>query len=156
MGFSPKILNLWREKPCLETVLVHRPSTRNSVPPPPVFSRRQSKPDRPLSPRHGRSPESSVSAPRSEGRNGARLAKPERTAGCLRHRPASLRGRGPGWVLGDSAGRRRRRLPVGGVTLPSASPLCSALQGPRGLRGCPFRSALFVSGLELQRSGRGL
>lgn len=58
MGFSPKILNLWREKPCLETVLVHRPSTRNSVPPPPAFSRHQSKPDRRLSPRHGRSPES--------------------------------------------------------------------------------------------------
>lgn len=96
----------------------------------------------------------SVSAPRSEGRNGARLAKPERTAGCLRHRPASLRG--PGSVLGDSAGRRRRRLPVGGVTLPSASPFCPALQGPRGLGGCPFGSALFVSRLELQRSGRGL
>lgn len=125
MGFSPKLLNLRREKPCLETVLVHTPST-------------------------------SVSAPRSEGRNGARLAKPERTAGCLRHRPASLRGRGPGSVLGDSAGRRRRRLPVGGGTLPSASPLCPALQGPRGLGGCPFSSALFVSGLELQRSGRGL
>ncbi|XDA84439.1 hypothetical protein R6Z07M_014248 [Ovis aries] len=63
---------------------------------------------------------------------------------------------GPRQVLGDSEGRRRRRLPVC-VEEPCSPALLHrrALQGPRELGAGPS-SSLFVNRLERRRSGRSL
>lgn len=66
--------------------------------------------------------------------NGASVGNLEHTPGCFRHRHPSFPSRGPRSVLGDSAGRRRRPLPVcGEESCPAALLRSGALKGRKEL-----------------------
>ncbi|XP_008562884.1 PREDICTED: uncharacterized protein LOC103583308, partial [Galeopterus variegatus] len=93
----------------------------------------------------------------AEEGNGDSLGNPEHTLGCFQHRPPSLPSRGPRSVLGDSAGRRRRRLPVfGEICCPPALLLRRALQGPRELGARPSARLRLPVGAASVREVSGL
>lgn len=113
--------------------------TRNPVPPPPGFSRSQSKPDRPLSPRHGRSPECWRN---QEGTGG------DAHAHALTHH---VRGRRGGRLAPGLAPHPRQRLAhsAGWAAVAAAAVGARVLRvlGPR--RVCGARPATHLSHLSL-------